>query len=425
MHTARIGLAALVLTAGAPAFGQESSLDALRAASRGAPTNVAASVAYASALRRAGHTPEASAELRRVLPFAHGAEAIDVRYEAARVAIDRDEHARAFAECRAITPLPGGASPSHACIGEVHLSWRRASEALLETDQALANGVQSYDAKVAEALAYELEMKEDAAEQSLRQAIAWRPDGWLAHMRLGRLLVRRSKHDEGVAELRKALSLDPNGPEESFELARTLPANAEAATLLEKAIKERPAYGAALRRLAEVDMELGRAADARAAAERALKADPQDASSHLVMGKVALSEKKLDDAITEGQAALKIVANSAPAKLIIADAYAAKGEIDLAVEAYQAAYGFDHADPASLVHASAACHAAGRETSAKAFGDKATKEFPDWGPGWVAYGDALAGSKENPQAKAAYQTALKVHGPVDAAAVQAKIAALK
>jgi len=172
-------------------------------------------------------------------------------------------------------------------------------------------------------------------------------------------------------------------------------------------------------------MEIGRGPQARAAAEAALKSDPQDAGSHLVMGRVAFSEKKLDDAVAEAQAALKIVPNSAPAKLIIADVYASKGEIDLAVENYQAAYGFDHTDPASLVRASEACHTAGRETSAKAFGEKASKEFPEWAPGWVALGDALVGNKEIAAAKAAYETALRSRGPLDASAVRSKLASLK
>jgi Tfp pilus assembly protein PilF len=119
------------------------------------------------------------------------------------------------------------------------------------------------------------------------------------------------------------------------------------------------------------------------------------------------------------------MANSAHAKLLVADAYAMKKEIDLAVEAYQAAFGFDHTSPTPLVHASVACHDAGRDTSAKAFGEKATKEFPDWAPGWVALGDALVARKENDAAKAAYETALKTRGPVDATAVRAKITALK
>jgi tetratricopeptide (TPR) repeat protein len=204
-----------------------------------------------------------------------------------------------------------------------------------------------------------------------------------------------------------------------------MPANAESDALLHRAINEKQGFGPALRRLAEVDLELGRLPQALAAAETALKSDPTDIASHLVMGKVALAENDLDQALTEGKAALGIVANSAQAKLLVADAYAKKGEVDLAVEAYEAAYGFDHGDPSSLVHASLACHAAGRDTSAKAFGDKATKEFPDWAPGWVAFGDALVASKEIPAAKTAYETALKSRGPVDAAAVRAKIAALK
>jgi tetratricopeptide (TPR) repeat protein len=172
-------------------------------------------------------------------------------------------------------------------------------------------------------------------------------------------------------------------------------------------------------------VELGRLPQALAAAETALKADPTDVGSHLVMARVALAENDLDQAILEGKAALGIVANSAPAKLIIADAYARKGEVDLAVEAYEASYGFDHTEPAALVRASQACHAAGRDTSAKAFGEKATKEFPDWASGWVAYGDALAGNKEVAPARAAYETALRSRGPFDPASVRVKLAALK
>jgi tetratricopeptide (TPR) repeat protein len=411
-------------TTGTTAAAQESKLDSLRGASHASAADAAAGVAYGRALRRAGRYAEATTELRRALAYARGPVAIDAHYEVARVSLDQREHGKAMAECRAIASLPGGATAGHACAADTHLLWRRASEALLETEQALANGAQCYEAKLAEGLAYELELKEDAAEQSLRTAIGWQPDRWEGHVWLGRLLVRRLKRDEGIAELKKALALDPDGPEPSFELARTMPANADADLLLHKAINERRNYAAALRRLAEVDVEIGRLPQALAAAETALKTDPTDVGSHLVMARVALAENDLDQAIVEGKAALTIVANSAPAKLVIADAYAKKGEIDLAVEGYEAAYGFDHTDPAPLVRASVACHAAGRDTSAKAFGEKATKEFPEWGPGWVAYGDGLAGNKEVASARSAYETALRSHGPVDAASVRAKLVGL-
>ena len=75
------------------------------------------------------------------------------------------------------------------------------------------------------------------------------------------------------------------------------------------------------------------------------------------------------------------MANSAAATMLVADGQAKKGELDLALEAYQAAWGLDHGDPTPLVHASEACHTGGRDTSARAFGIKATQEFPKWGPG--------------------------------------------
>ena len=407
------------------AAAQESRLEPLRASSRANATDAAAGLAYGRALRRAGHYADATTELRRALVFARGPVAVDAHYEIARVALDQRDHARALGECRAIATVSGGGPASHACVADTHLLWRRASEAHLETAQALANGNQSYEGELAEGLADELELKDDAAEQAFRTAIGWQPDRWEGHVWLGRLLVRRLKHDEGVAELKKALALDPEGPEASYELARTLPANDEADQLLHKAINERHDYGPALRRLADVDLALGRMTQAMAAAATALKVDPTDAASHVVMARVALAENDLDQAISEGNAALGIVANSAPAKLLIADAYAKKGQIDLAVEAYEASYGFDHAEPAALVHASQACHAAGRDTSAKAFGEKATKEFPDWAPGWIAYGDALVANKENAAARTAYETALRSHGPLDAAAVRAKLASMK
>jgi tetratricopeptide (TPR) repeat protein len=139
---------------------------------------------------------------------------------------------------------------------------------------------------------------------------------------------------------------------------------------------------------------------------------------------VALTEGRADDAIRAGESALKIVANSAAAKLLVADGNAKKGEIDLALEAYQAAWGLDHGDPTPLVHASQACHAAGRDTSAKAFGAKAAQEFPKWGPAWAALGDALVAQGEKAAAKDAYQKALAGEGPIDGDAIRKRLSTL-
>lgn len=405
-------------------LGQESLLDARRAATRAAALDPSAALQYGIALRRAGRETEAAVELRRGAALPGGGQGdvgARLRFELARTAIDRREFQNAMAICKSITAAP----MSHACMAEAHLLWRRASEALLETTQALAGGAKSYEAKVAEGLAHELEVKDDAAEASFREAIAWNPSGWEAHVWLGRLLVRTLHHEDGVAELRRAVALDPSGAEPAYELARTLPTVPETATLLERAVHERPNYPLALLRLAEVDLELGRIAPARLAADAAVKVVPPEPQAFIVSGRVSLAEGKPDDALRAGQQALAIVVNSSRAKLLIADAYAAKGEIDLAVEAYQAAYGLDPSDPTPVVHASVACHAQSRDTSARAFGERATHDFPQWGPGWVALGDALAGQGESARARTAYETALRATGPVDATSVRAKLAALR
>ena len=310
-------------------------------------------------------------------------------------------------------------------MAEDHLLWRRASEALVEAALALASGTQSYEAKVAEGLALELQVKDAEAEASLREAIAWKPDAWEAHVWLGRLLVRTLRHEDGVNELRRAVALDPNGPEPTYELARTLPANSESRMLLEHAIHERPSYLLALLRLADVDLELEQLAPARQAAEAALKLGASEPSAYVVMGRVSLVEGKPDLALSAGQKALALVPNSAGAKLLVADAYASKGDIDPAIESYQAAYWLDSSDATPLVRASVACHTAGRDTSARAFGERATHDFPDWAPGWVALGDVLAGQGEVSQARTAYGAALKSTGPIDTATVRTKLSALR
>ncbi len=407
---------------------QESLLESRRAAARANPQDATLSLQYGVALRRAGHSSDAAQELRRGASLPGGAQgdtAIMLRFEIARTSIDRRDFHGALPACRAVASVAGGGPASHACMAEDHLLWRRASEALLETAQALANGTKSYEAKVAEGLSYELQVNDAEAEASLRAAISWRPDASDAHVCLGRLLVRTQKNDEGLAELRRAVEVDPYGPEPAYELARALPTTAETASLLEKAVHERPSYPFALLRLAEVDLELGRLPPARLAADAVLKVSPFEPAAYIVSGRVALGEGKPDLALTLGQKALGLLSNSARAKLLVADANAAKGEIDLAVEAYQAAYGLDPGDPTALVHASVACHADGRDTSARAFGDRATHEFPQWGPAWAALGDALAAQGETVRAKTAYETALRSNGPVDASLVKAKLSALK
>lgn len=409
------------------AFAQASELDPLRDAAKASPRDPAAALALGRALRRAGQYAPALTELRRgiALAFANPPVLARLHWEIARVHMDRHDFGQAMTACRVLQKLPGDAAEGHACAADAHLVWQRATEALSEAAMALAEDPRCYDAKVADGRAEEFALDPVKAEAAYRAALALRPDGVGAHLALGRLLARNGRKDEGVTELRRAVQLDPDGPDALFELATALGPGPESVGLLEHATRERPSFAQAWLSLGRQQLAAGRLAEAKHCAEQAVREDPGDVEPHVLLGQVALAEGRADDAIRAGEDALKLVANTAPAKLLVADGNAKKGEIDLALEAYQSAWGLDHSDPTPLVHAAEACHAAGRDTSASAFGLKATQEFPNWAPGWAAYGDALAAQGEKQAARDAYRKALAAAGPVDKAAVQGKLSALQ
>ena len=183
-----------------------------------------------------------------------------------------------------------------------------------------------------------------------------------------------------MTELRRAVQLDPDGPDGLFELGQAVAPGAESLRLLEHAVRERASFTEAWLALGSQLLAAGRTADAKKAAIAAVHEDPSGVAPKILVGKVALAEGRADDAVRAGEAALKIMANSAPAKLLVADGNASKGEIDLALEAYQAAWGLDHGDPTPLVHAAEACHAAGRDTSAQGLRAQGRAGVPEVGP---------------------------------------------
>lgn len=444
---------ALVVLLGSSAAGaQESAITDAKDKTKTAPTSPEASIAYAKALRNAGKENEALTELRRAQTFATGGQAVLVDWEIARTHIAKRDFTNAMSACHAITKLPGGGAPAETggiptrageaaaaartCKGEAHLLWRRGTEAMGElaelakiqkvvTKNSVGDEI-NYAAKLIEGRSKELDSKDSEAETAYQAAIALQPTRTEAHVRLGALQQKSGK--DGTAELKKAVDADPRDPTAQLEYGRALmtdPAKRnDAAAALEKSIAERPTNLEAMRLATEVYIAQNKLSDAKRIAAKVLALAPNDVLAHVVSGRVALADNKPDDAIKEGEAALKIQANEGKAKLLIADAYAKKGEIDLALEAYQKASGLDPLDPTALVNATYACIAATRLTSAKAFGQRAVLDFPNYAPAWVAQGDALAADGNPAAARKAYESGKKVHG-ADVAAIDAKLAKLK
>ncbi|HEX3344033.1 MAG TPA: tetratricopeptide repeat protein [Polyangiaceae bacterium] len=416
----------LALAAPRVARAQESHVDGDRAATKAHATDPAAALTLGRALRRAGHPVEALAELRRGIGVSAGKldVLVSLHWEIARVQMDRRDFVQTMTTCQVLGKLPGAAAEGHACTADAHLLQQRSTAALEETAAALSRDPRCFEAKVAEGRAEEFALDTPKSEAAYRAAIALRPDVEEPRVGLGRLLWRGGRKDDGIAELRHAVQVDPDGPEGLYELGLALAPGTESVGLLEHATRERPAFTEAWLALGEQLLAAGRIADARKAAVAAERGDPSSVAAKVLVGKVALAEGHADEAVRAGEAALKIVANSAAAKLLVADGNASKGEIDRALEAYQAAWGLDHGDPTPLVHATEACHAAGRDTSAKAFGLKAVQEFPRWGPAWAALGDALVAQGEKAAAKDAYRKALAGEGPVARDVVQKKLSGL-
>src|SRR5262249_30319563 len=108
-----------------------------------------------------------------------------------------------------------------------------------------------------------------------------------------------------------------------------------------------------------------------------------------------------------------------------AQALALKGDIDLAIEAFEAAYGFARSNPNVLVEAVHACIRGNRLTTAKAFADRATEDFPKSGAAWELEGDVAVALKDAPLAQQAYGKALAGDGPADKDAIRRKLASVK
>ena len=142
----------MALRLSSAAWAQESLLDSLHASARSDAASPAVALAYGRALRRAGDSAGAVAELRRAarLPASKPDVLAPIEWELARAYMDLHDFAQARATCHALGALPGAAAEGHACAADAHLVWQRATEALSEVAAALAVDPRCYEAKIAE-----------------------------------------------------------------------------------------------------------------------------------------------------------------------------------------------------------------------------------------------------------------------------------
>jgi tetratricopeptide (TPR) repeat protein len=302
---------------------------------------------------------------------------------------------------------------------------KRASDAFVEAQKALALVPDHYESNLVQGLARWQNGETAESERFFRLAIAKDDSRADAHLGLGRLLLTLARTDEGIAELTKAHAADEQNPEASYALASALGSDAKVQSLLESAVQVRPGFGHAHAKLAEFFLNAMNWDAAENSARAALACSAPEVEWHALLGMALLRKNQLDPAMSEAETTLRSNPVSATAKLLQGEVYAARGDIDLAIEAFQASYSNARTVPTALIRGAEACLRAGRETTARAFAEKATQTFANWGPGWVVFGDILARAGEKSQAREAYRHALSADGPVDKTAVARKIDQLR
>ena len=424
-----VALAAALSSVAPFAWAQAHRESAAREATVRNPSDANASLALGRVLRRAGAYDAALAELRRgsMLPAARAVPiSTRMRREIALAYLDQGKFQPAMTACRQLLGLQGAEALAHVCIAETHMLHKRATEALPEIAKAQALSPALYEAKVVEGYARWQEGSTSQAEAAFRSAGAAdssRPEAWLG---LGRFLLANTRKTEALDAFEKAVSADSEGPDALYALASGLPATERSATLLRQAVTGRPSFGAAHARLAEVLFGLSRLQDAEQEARASLQCPGVESDWHVILGEIQLRRGQAADALQAAQAALKLVANNARAKLLLADAHAARHDIDLAIEAWQASFNLAHTNPTPLVHGALGCLANQRETTAKAFADRATQGFPQHAPAWDAAGDVAAKAGDKTAARAAWTKAIAAtDGTVVRDAIRRKIATLK
>ena len=396
-------VAATALFLSVPASAQAHREAAARDAVARNRADAAASLELGRVLRRAGKLDAALTELRRGSTLANArAHAVPLARELAKVHLDQQQHAPALAACRKLATLPGGASLSHACAAEAHMLHKRASEAAPEIAKALALTPGLYEARVVQGYVRWQDGALAEAEQSFRDAASSAPQRTEAWLGLGRFLLATSRKPQAVEAFEKAVAADGDDPDALFALGANVTSSERATALLRQAVTGRPTFGAAHASLGEA----------------------VDPDWHSLLGEILLRRGMADEAMKSAEAALRLVSNHARAKLLQADAWSSRGDIDLAIEAWQVSFGLARTNPAPLVHGALGCLANNRPTTAKAFADRATQGFPQWGPGWEASGDVAAKGGDKAAARSAWQRALTTDGPVDREAVRRKIASL-
>lgn len=405
----------------AQAEAQETDLAALREAVRNDRRDGDAHTRLGLALLRAGQYREAERVLKTAARL-HD-ETIESLFDVARVAFAREDYRRSRGACRALERKYRGQSLTHVCRARAFLVWNRSGRAFEELEQATAAGGDHFEAHLALGDAYRLRAQVAEAEQAYRRAIALNGQRPEPHFGLGLLYANARRAQDAVRAFRAALERDPRDPEIQYELGSLLEGD-EARRLLRGAVAGRPDMARAQTALGELELAAGNAEAAKTAFEAALEAHARDAAALAGLGQIALLAGDHEGAMARFNEALEVVPNNPHVVYLIGKLHEAKDEHREAYEHYRRAAAMAPNEPEALLAAASLALEQNRDVLATGFLDSLLRNHANLAAGLELYGDAMQARGDRTRAREYYQRALGGEGPIDRAAVQAKLRAV-
>jgi tetratricopeptide (TPR) repeat protein len=151
--------------------------------------------------------------------------------------------------------------------------------------------------------------REEEGLAQMREALRLNPNYAKAHSYLGQTMIAHGRTDEGIAELREALKIDPTDESAHYNLGKILLARGQTdggITELREFLRKQPADADVHNTLGIALFQRGQTEQGIAEFREALELDPGDAQIHNNLAKALLEQGRTGEAIAEAQRALDL-----------------------------------------------------------------------------------------------------------------------
>ena len=185
---------------------------------------------------------------------------------------------------------------------------------------------------------YGLKGMYNEAIAELKKAIMINPNNAEAHSNLGVVYIIIGMHDEAIAEYKKGIEINPNDAKAHYNLGAAYHEKGmhnKAITELKKAIEINPNLAEAHDGLGLAYLNKGMYDEAIAEWKKAIEINPNLAEAHYSLGSVYVMIGMYDEAIAEYKKAIEINPNLAEAHNNLGGAYINKGMYDEAIAEYK------------------------------------------------------------------------------------------